>query len=77
MSDPATRPRYILVTNRDHDEFCRQVTEALAQGYFLYGSPMLTSDKMGVLAGQALTLPPRGLTDAIPPEMRRMMGMPE
>jgi hypothetical protein len=77
MSEPNARMRYLLITNRDHDEFNRQVNEALARGYQLHGSTMFAADPTGVVAGQALILPPRAFTDAFPPEMRRMMGMPE
>ncbi len=81
MSEPSTRPRYVLVTSlmrgRDNDEFNQRVNDALAQGYQLCGSPVLVDSSAGIVAAQAMILPPRAFTDAFPPEMRRMMGMPE
>jgi hypothetical protein len=76
MSDQ-TRLRYRLITGPDDAEFCRRISEALDEGYQLHGSPTLTFDGRAVIAGQALILPPKAFTDAMPPEMRRMMGLPE
>jgi hypothetical protein len=76
MTEP-DRLRYRLITGPDDAEFCRRVSEALDQGYQLHGSPTLTHSGSTVIAGQALVLPPKAFTDAFPPEMRRMMGLPE
>jgi hypothetical protein len=76
MTEPH-RLRYRLITGPDDAEFCRRVSEALDQGYHLHGSPTLILNGTTMIAGQALILPPKAFTDAIPPEMRRMMGMPE
>jgi hypothetical protein len=69
-----TELRYRLITGPDDAEFCRRVSEALDEGYQLHGSPTLTFDGTTVIAGQALTLPRKALTDVFPPEMR---GTPE
>jgi hypothetical protein len=46
-----------LLTGPDDDEFCRRVSEALAMGYELYGSPALTFDGEKVVAAQAVIWP--------------------
>ncbi len=53
------RLRYRLLTGQDTDEFCERVSEALNEGYVLYGSPALTFDPdQGTrVAAQALILP--------------------
>ena len=33
---------YRLLTGKDDDAFCRRVSEALAMGYTLYGSPSIS-----------------------------------
>jgi hypothetical protein len=58
MTEPH-RLRYRLITGPDDAEFCRRVSEALDQGYQLYGPPTLTCSDGNVIAGQALALPPR------------------
>jgi len=77
MSEPPVRRRYRLITGPDDDEFCRRVSEALDQGYHLHGSPTLTHDGTSVIAGQALILPSQAFVDALPSELRRMVGLPE
>lgn len=54
MTDPAPLPRYRLLTGPDDAGFCLRVSEALDQGYELYGSPALTFDGQRVIAAQAL-----------------------
>jgi hypothetical protein len=41
---PENRPTYRLLTGKDDRAFCERVSEALAQGWQLYGSPALTFD---------------------------------
>ena len=41
---PEDRPIYRLLTGRDDRAFCERVSEALEQGWRLYGSPILTWD---------------------------------
>ena len=52
MSD--TPLRYRLLTGPDDATFCERVSELLAQGYELYGSPSITDTPDGVVAAQAL-----------------------
>ncbi len=58
MPDEATDARltYRLLTGPDDDVFCRRVSQALAEGYRLHGSPALTFDGERVIAAQALVL---------------------
>ena len=36
---------YRFITNDDTSEFCHRVTEALSNGWKLYGEPKMTFDK--------------------------------
>jgi hypothetical protein len=63
MSDADDRlPVYRLLTGTDDDAFCDRVSEALALGYELYGSPTSTFDGERVVVGQALVWPGKGTT---------------
>ena len=54
-SDPPDRlPVYRLLTGPDDDAFCRRVSEAIALGYRLHGSPAATFDGQRVIVAQAL-----------------------
>lgn len=44
---PIYRPIYRLLTGKDDRAFCERVSEALAQGWRLYGSPSLAWDAEG------------------------------
>lgn len=44
---PEDRPIYRLLTGRDDRAFCERVSEALIQGWRLYGSPTITWDEEG------------------------------
>ena len=57
MSD-TERPSYRLLTGLDDHAFCVRVSEALADGYVLYGSPACTCDpEQGrVIVAQAVIL---------------------
>lgn len=48
---------YRYLTGKDDAAFCHRVTEALNQGFELYGPPTLTYDQARetVICGQALT----------------------
>ena len=49
--------RYRFLTGPDSPDFCQRVSDALAEGWVLYGNPVLT-EKDGVLyVGQAVILP--------------------
>ena len=41
---PEDRPIYRLLTGKDDRAFCERVSEALEQGWQLYGSPSLAFD---------------------------------
>ncbi|MEO7887888.1 MAG: DUF1737 domain-containing protein [Polaromonas sp.] len=62
MTSPATTPPdglpiYRLLTGPDDASFCRRVSEALALGYALYGSPAATFNGENVIVAQALLWP--------------------
>ena len=44
MPPPEDKLTYRLLTGRDDRAFCERVSEALAQGWRLYGSPSLAWD---------------------------------
>ena len=44
MPTPDDRPIYRLLTGRDDRAFCERVSEALDQGWRLYGSPVIAYD---------------------------------
>jgi hypothetical protein len=50
MTTPDDKPIYRLLTGRDDRAFCERVSEALAQGWRLYGSPAMTWDVEGSYA---------------------------
>lgn len=45
---------YRLLTGPDDDTFCMRISEALNQGWELYGSPSLTFNGQETIAGQAI-----------------------
>jgi hypothetical protein len=54
---PHNLPIYRLLTGPDDASFCRRVSEALALGYVLYGSPAATFDGEHVIVVQAVVWP--------------------
>ena len=54
---PEGLPGYRLLTGPDDDAFCHRVSDALALGYQLYGSPTTTYDGSSVIAAQAILWP--------------------
>ena len=44
MKTPDDRPIYRLLTGHDDRAFCERVSEALEQGWRLYGSPSMAFD---------------------------------
>ncbi|WP_394779719.1 DUF1737 domain-containing protein [Undibacterium sp.] len=54
---PNALPRYRLLTGPDDAAFCHRVSEALALGYQLYGSPSVTFDGSRVIVAQAILWP--------------------
>lgn len=51
---PDGLPIYRLLTGPDDAAFCRRVSDALALGYELHGSPAMTFDGQRVIVAQAL-----------------------
>lgn len=54
---PNDLPIYRLLTGPDDAAFCKRVSEALALGYVLYGSPAATFDGHSVIVAQAIIWP--------------------
>jgi hypothetical protein len=54
---PDGLPAYRLLTGPDDATFCRRVSEAIAMGYKLYGSPAATFDGTSVIVAQAIIWP--------------------
>lgn len=57
---PDGLPVYRLLTGPDDAHFCRRVSEALALGYWLYGSPAATFNGQSVIVAQAVIWPTAG-----------------
>ncbi|MCM0673754.1 DUF1737 domain-containing protein [Micromonospora phytophila] len=60
------RLRYRLLTGPDDASFCRRVSEALAEGYRLHGSPAMTFDGQRVVVAQAVVLADDRPVEVIP-----------
>ena len=60
---PNGLPGYRLLTGRDDDTFCRRVSEALALGYALHGSPAATFNGTHVIVAQAVIWPSTPMLD--------------
>lgn len=56
---PPARHTYRLLTGPDDARFCARVSQALAEGYRLYGSPAATFDGDRVIVAQAVVLADR------------------
>ena len=56
MQTPEDRPIYRLLTGHDDRAFCERVSEALEQGWRLYGSPTMAFDEISgaIKVGQAV-----------------------
>jgi hypothetical protein len=54
---PDNLPAYRILTGPDDASFCRRVSEALALGYALYGSPAATFNGENVIVAQAVLWP--------------------
>ncbi|AQQ25501.1 DUF1737 domain-containing protein [Burkholderia orbicola] len=63
-SPPNDLPRYRLLTGKDDATFCHRVSDALALGYRLYGSPAATFNGDHVVVAQALLWPDTAGKDA-------------
>lgn len=73
MDTPAETPRYRLLTGPDDAAFCQRVSEALEQGYQLYGSPAITHDGTRTVVAQAVVWPGQD-TPAVPQASRPGFG---
>jgi hypothetical protein len=62
-SPPEGLPRYRLLTGKDDAAFCHRVSEALALGYRLHGSPAATFNGEHVVVAQALIWPSDALKE--------------
>jgi hypothetical protein len=54
LKPPDNLPVYRILTGKDDAVFCRRVSEALALGYELYGSPAITFNGEYAVVAQAL-----------------------
>ena len=54
---PGGLPIYRILTGPDDAAFCHRVSEALALGYRLHGSPAATFNGQHVIVAQALVWP--------------------
>lgn len=54
---PDSLPAYRLLTGPDDASFCRRVSDALALGYRLYGSPAAAFNGQNVIVAQAIVWP--------------------
>lgn len=64
LNDPAApggpteeKLAYRLLTGPDTREFCARISQALADGYVLHGSPAATFNGTDVIVAQAVVLP--------------------
>ena len=51
------RNSYRFLTRPDDAGFCQKVSDALAEGYILYGDPVMASCNGEIVCGQAIILP--------------------
>ena len=51
------RKSYRFLSGADNADFCQRVSDALADGYVLYGNPVMVIDKDVRMVGQAVILP--------------------
>jgi len=49
--------KYRLLTGVDDRSFCEKVSQALADGYILHGSPALSFNGQNIIVAQAVILP--------------------
>jgi hypothetical protein len=66
QEEKPSRLRYRLLTGPDDADFCRRVSDALADGYRLHGSPAMTFDGQRVVVAQAVVLADGWSADVTP-----------
>jgi len=54
---PENLPYYRILSGVDDAEFCRRVSDVIALGYKLYGSPAVTFNGQHVIVAQAVIWP--------------------
>lgn len=59
-ADPEERLSYRLLTGTVDRAFCERVSQALAEGYQLYGSPAIATTGDEIVVGQAVILAANG-----------------
>lgn len=57
QAPPDDLPTYRILTGVDDAAFCRRVSQAIALGYKLYGSPSATFNGQSVIVAQAIVWP--------------------
>ncbi|GAA1048741.1 DUF1737 domain-containing protein [Arthrobacter russicus] len=58
------RLTYRLLTGPDDSSFCHRVSDAIAEGYVLHGSPAITANGGKIVVAQAVILPSFDPADA-------------
>ena len=61
-----SRKLYRFLTGPDTAEFCQRVSDALAEGYQLYGSPVMVVVEGRPIVGQAVIWPDKDNLDGQP-----------
>lgn len=56
MSEEKKKLNYRFITGPDDDKFCKRISDALDDGYVLYGDPKLTVNGITNICGQAVVL---------------------
>ncbi|MCJ8322679.1 MAG: DUF1737 domain-containing protein [Rhizobiales bacterium] len=56
MTDVKVKKNYRFITGTDDDDFCQRVSDALDNGYVLYGEPKLANDGKKTICAQAVVL---------------------
>ena len=51
------RKSYRFLSGVDDAAFCQRVSDVLAEGYILYGNPVMVMDNGNRIVGQAVILP--------------------
>ena len=52
---PQPTEQYKLITGKDDADFCKRITQLLAQGYELHGSPTMAFNGEHMVVAQAVT----------------------
>lgn len=56
MTEHKKKKNYRFITGTDDDAFCQRVSDALDNGYVLYGEPKLSHDGTKTICAQAVIL---------------------